>query len=332
VVLAFVLDFFPEEEKQVRTDIRKTVEGVFPQQAIESLQAYGLTALGAEGSEPATVESLAFSVVLVHGLDDPGKVWMNLAPALAAENIPVWQLRYPNDQPIADSARFFYQELAGLKLLGVSRIAIVAHSMGGLVSRELLTSPQIAYADKVQAEELPRVDALVMIGTPNHGSEMARFRGFGEFREQWVHLLEGRGQMLQGVFDGLGEAKIDLLPGSLFLTTLNERPHAGGVRMLIIAGNASPWNENDIEHLLDSAAESTPTAAQQMLVDAQDLLESMNNGLGDGVVTVESTRLDGIEHRVVPGNHLSMIRNVRGNSSRIPPSVPLVLAFLEQLQ
>ena len=68
-----------------------------------------------------------------------------------------------------------------------------------------------------------------------------------------------------------------------------------------------------------------------MLVGLAAFLKSMSDGLGDGLVTVESTRLDGIEHRTVPGTHLSMIRNVLEESTRMPPAVPLIIEYLGRL-
>ena len=68
-----------------------------------------------------------------------------------------------------------------------------------------------------------------------------------------------------------------------------------------------------------------------MLVDLEAFLKSMSGGLGDGLVNVESTRLDGIDHRTVHGTHLSMIRNLSKESSRIPPAVPLIIEYLGQM-
>ncbi|MBA1331756.1 acetyltransferase, partial [Candidatus Endoriftia persephone str. Guaymas] len=81
-------------------------------------------------------------VVLIHGLDDPGKIWMNLAPTLAKTGFSVWLMNYPDDQPISESAELFHQQLQWLQQQGVSSITIVAHSMGGLVSRDLLSRPE----------------------------------------------------------------------------------------------------------------------------------------------------------------------------------------------
>ncbi len=329
--LEYVFDFFPEEEKELRRGFRHAVEKTFPQQAAKIAKSFGLTYWGEESAESPKINPAAPSVVLIHGLDDPGMVWMNLAPVLTGKDTNVWQLRYPNDQPIVDSARFFYDELRRLKQLGISQIAIVAHSMGGLVSREMLTNPQMAYIEKASTRDVPRVSGLIMVGTPNHGSELARFRVFGEIREQWVNMVKGRGHILRGILDGAGEAKIDLLPNSQFLKTLNKRPHPEGVKMLIIAGDITPWDERDIDRFLKASRKNAPAAGQKLLVNLGPFLKSMSSGLGDGLVTVNSTRLDGVDHRTVHGTHLSMIRNISKESSRIPAAVPLIIEYLGQM-
>ncbi len=328
--LAVLFDFFPEEEKELRQGFRNAVEKAFPEQAARLADSFGMTCSREGANRSTEADPKMPSVVLIHGLDDPGKIWMNLAPALAANNMDVCMMNYPNDQPIADSASLFYAEASRLRELGIREIFIVAHSMGGLVSREMLTNPKIAFIEGARAEVVPRVVGLIMVGTPNHGSEMARFRVFSEIRDQWTSMLSGRGHVLRGILDGAGEAKIDLLPESLFLKTLNKRPHPEGVKMHIIAGVVSPWKGSDIKQLLDSAREKTPAAQQQLLVDLGAFLQSMSDGLGDGLVTVDSTRLEGIEHRTVAGTHLSMIRNISGDSGRVPPAVPVILGYLGQ--
>ena len=350
--LAYLFDFFPDEQRALRSGIRSAAKRAFPNQAEEAAKSYGLTFLGdgssespgpntespgssaeSPGSHPDSPEPnpAAPSVLLIHGLDDPGKVWRNLVPALLDEGVNLWQIRYPNDQPLMESSWFLSEQMPRLREWGVDEITIVAHSMGGLISREMLTNPEMAYAEEVRAGEVPLVAGLVMLATPNQGSELARFRLFGEFRQQWIELLEGRGQLLGGILDGAGEAKLDLLPGSQFLTALNERPHPEGVRMLSIAGDVSPWAGMDFERPEDHSPGSPPAAGQQVLVDLGVLLKSMSDGSGDGLVSVRSTRLDGIPHRTVRGTHLTVIRNVTKGSSRVPPAIPLITEFLEQV-
>jgi hypothetical protein len=92
--------------------------------------------------------------------------------------------------------------------------------MGGLVSREMLTSPEIKYNRSVKNSQVSDVAALIMVGTPNHGSQLARLRVFTEMRDQLSRLAKGQASWLGLIIDGAGEAKIDLLPRSRFLTEL----------------------------------------------------------------------------------------------------------------
>ena len=319
---------FREREKQLRTDLRETVSRTFPEQAADIRAAFGLKPFDPPPGLPASALPVAPVTVLIHGLDDPGKIWMNLAPALAGRGVPVWVMTYPNDQPIVDSAKLLHDELSALRQREVSAIAIVAHSMGGLVAREMLTNPAWAYPAKVHSGDLPRVTRLIMVGTPNHGSELARFRLLTEFRDQLTHLFQNDYHWLQGIIDGAGEAGIDLLPGSRFLETLNRRPYPAEVEMLVIAGVMSPWQAEEIDGFIQTLQTALPENTHDALARAGRLVQAMANGIGDGLVTVESARLAGVPLRIVPGTHLSIIRNVLRDSRRTPPAVPVIVEQL----
>lgn len=333
VVLGHILvDRYRDQEKALRTSLRQTVEGAFPDQKAKFSENFGLARFEPNREESAGDKPPGNIVVLIHGLDDPGKVWQNLAPALVQEGFDVWRMHYPNDQPIVASARFFFAQARMLAGNGIDRIAIVAHSMGGLVSREMLTRPDIGYQKAAENGEVPEVVTLVMVGTPNHGSQMARFRVFAEIRDQFIRVTKGQGNWLGGILDGAGEAKIDLLPGSRFLTELNARPQPDGVQLLVIAGIASPWSENDIDRWLDRLVPSVPEDRKGELVALGDIMTSMTHGLGDGLVTVASARLEGVSHITVDGTHLSMIRNITAASRRTPPAVPIIVRHLQKME
>jgi pimeloyl-ACP methyl ester carboxylesterase len=323
--------FFPEGEKTLRRRFREAVIVRLPERAQRYFQSIGLVYHGMDrrirkGTAPRS------AVVLVHGLDDPGKVWQSLSPELEKAGFHVWLLNYPNDQPIAASARLFFEELAELRQFGVARISIVAHSMGGLVAREMLTSPGFDYIRAAKSGQVPEVATLTMVGTPNHGSQLVRFRVFAEVRDQLARMVDGEGDWLGGVLDGAGEAKVDLLPGSLFLTALNARPHPAGVDQLVIAGTVSPWNEGDIRGWMDKMQRRVAADRRKQVEALGAYMMAMTNGLGDGLVTVTSTRLEGVPHRTVDGSHLSMIRNVTRSSRRMPPAVPIIVRRLEQVE
>lgn len=324
----YLSNTYKEEEKELRTQIRKTVKEMFPEKAAEYSQSFGLFLFEADQDLPREKLLVRKTVVLIHGLDDPGKVWMNLAPVLAEENYNVLFMEYPNDQPAVESSQLFLKELRELKEFGIDRISIVAHSMGGLVSREMLTSPEFDYPRYVQENLVPKVSRLIMVGTPNHGSQMARFRWFGEVRDHLERLSKGKTIWQGALFDGAGEAKIDLLPESRFLTELNSRPHPD-IDMLIIAGITSPWQEDDISSMVADVRKEVPEDQQELVEDIGEYMIDMTHGLGDGLVTVESARLEGIPLRKVRGTHLSMIRNVTASNTRMPPAVPIVMEYLE---
>ena len=317
--------FFREEERQARTDIRKAIQEAYPEEVKRLKAAYGLKPFEDSGPTAAPAKAKA-TVILIHGLDDPGKVWMNLAPALAREGFAVFIFNYPNDQPVNESAHFLQQSLASHDL--PDSIVIVAHSMGGLVSREMLTHPELNYADKVKRGQLPSVQRLIMVGTPNHGSELARFRGFAEVRDMFGTMLRGEYHWLQGIVDGAGEAGIELLPGSEFLTTLNSRPHPQNVHMTVIAGVMSDLQVKNIEALAHDL-ETRPQDEKLKNVPVMDqMLVAMTRQIGDGLVSVESAGLPGVELKIVTGTHLSMIRNVTASSRRAPPAVPMIVEQL----
>lgn len=103
-----VTNLYREEEKQLRSQLRERVIEKFPEQTGQFFQTFGLFSYSAERETPVADRLSRRSIVLVHGLDDPGKVWQNLAPVLKKEKFNVWLMHYPNDQPVVESALFFY--------------------------------------------------------------------------------------------------------------------------------------------------------------------------------------------------------------------------------
>jgi pimeloyl-ACP methyl ester carboxylesterase len=300
---------FVHTERQARSQLKDAAERAFPAQAAAAHARYGLSRL-----YPA--RSGNREVVLVHGLDDPGKVWMNLAPALGAAGYGVSQMTYPNDQPVHDSAALLHASLRPLSRDGVDQVAIVAHSMGGLVTREMLTNPVFACGGAHCP--IPRVRQLIMIGTPNHGSSLARFRGLGELREQFARILAGQAGWLDWIFDGAGEAGIDITPGSPFLTALNERPPPRGTAMDVIAGVIADDQAQAMDRLIVESVSGDPALRVAPLAER----------LGDGLVSLASARLPGVPLHRVQGNHLSIIRNLDAEDDRVPPAIPIVLELL----
>lgn len=305
---------FMDEELQARTQLRESIISSYPEKAKKLMSSYGLKPFGAAHHKGAK------QVILIHGIDDPNKVWMNLAPALSSSGFAVKIMLYPNDQPISSSAKFFQTHLQKLYKTNSKNISIVAHSMGGLVTREMLTAPNLNYADKVTKEKLPKVDHLIMVGTPNHGSEMARFRFFSELREQFINMTKGHYHWLQFFVDGAGEAGIDLMPKSAFLTELNNRNHPKDVELTVIAGLMTIDEKTKLEAFI------RPLGLKP--IKGIQAIDQIINTIGDGLVSAQSARLEGIDYQTVQGTHLSIIRNIFPKSQRIPPAVPIIVKML----
>ncbi|MHC5115415.1 MAG: esterase/lipase family protein [Planctomycetota bacterium] len=278
-------------------------------------------------------------VVLIHGLDDPGWMWRDMIPSLRDADFVVARMEYRNDGPIADAADMFALSLADLHRRGVQRVDVVAHSMGGLVTRDVLTRRAYYGGDARGGDRFPAVERFVMCGTPNHGSSMARLRAVSEVKEHLSRAFSGDGAWFGGLADGDGEAAIDLLPDSEFLRRLNARPAPSGVRTTIIAGRMSPVRADDLSALggkVRQAARSVnaPKWLQDALArgdaSASTMLDEAVRGLGDGCVTIDSARLEGVEDFVlVEANHVSMIVHiVPMNGAESPPAIPIVLERL----
>jgi triacylglycerol esterase/lipase EstA (alpha/beta hydrolase family) len=114
--------------------------------------------------EPAPAPA-ARPVILVHGVLVNDGMWFDFRRRLARSGVgAVYTLNY--GPPYADIERYAAQLAAKIEAVrhatGAARVAVVGHSMGGLVAR--------AY---VRRWGTGAVDRLITIGTPHHGSLLA---------------------------------------------------------------------------------------------------------------------------------------------------------------
>lgn len=277
-------------------------------------------------------------VLLIHGLDEPGTIWDDLVPVLMDHGATVIRFDYPNDQPLVDSGRELVEALKALRARGVERVSIVAHSMGGLVSRDALTAEYGYGGNGAGTAELPAVDRLIMCGTPNHGAPLAALQAVAEAREQVVRRFQGTSPDGSGMLafkgDGDGEAGRDLREGSEFLKALNARPNPRGVAMTTLCGVVTPAKA--CEFLKSEASEQWAgflgsDSAAALTAQACAIVET----LGDGVVPAASTRLEGVsDHVEFASDHRSMLKRwsllvkldeLRGEPTPPAPAIPVIL-------
>jgi pimeloyl-ACP methyl ester carboxylesterase len=237
-------ELHPSEERALRSLVHDQLDDWFPELMAPVGDGFGLRPLAAGDwptaeaapkpppkSAPESVAVVRPRVLLIHGLDEPGIIWDDLAPAAAAAGFEVWELRYPNDQGIDRSADLLAEQWGALP--DDRPVILIGHSMGGLVARDFITRWRHPVGESPPLEGA-LVAGLIMVGTPNQGSPWARLRIWLELREHFEDAQRRRFSLFAGLRDGLGEAKIDLRPGSAFLEALNARPWPASVPRAII--------------------------------------------------------------------------------------------------
>ncbi|MBM4087848.1 MAG: alpha/beta hydrolase [Planctomycetes bacterium] len=249
-------------------------------------------------------------VIVVHGFNSSPMRFDSLVDALGREGLAGGTFSYADDQPIADSAVQLSTELKALAAGHPGRkIALVTHSMGGLVSRAAIEDP---------AMDPGNVTKLIMVAPPTQGSLLAHF-AFGLDILDHAFPASERADVSRfyaAVADGLHEAAIDLRPGSRFLRQLNARPRNPRVTYSIFLGSGGRFTQerlNDLRKKLELVERESEVAGlftmklDEILAD----LDEVVRGKGDGVVAIKRGRLEGVEDTQVLGfTHLEALQKV----------------------
>ena len=147
-------------------------------------------------------------VIMLHGLASSPEAWINLANEVMGDetlrrNYQIWQVYYPTNAPVAfnhiEIRNVIQKTLAHFDPEGTSRasknIILIGHSMGGLLSRLMVSSTQDrlweAFLKKYPLEgrrleiakkelgpymmfdALPQVNRVIFIATPHKGTPLA---------------------------------------------------------------------------------------------------------------------------------------------------------------
>lgn len=307
-----------DDSKRLRTEVRTWFRKTFPESAARADERYGFFEY-----ESSETQSSGRWVFLAHGLDEPGNLWADLAPVLADERYRVFEFRYPNDQPIHESSQFFDEQLSALLETEIAtrpeQIHLMGHSMGGLVLRNYITHP-----DLLPRSPIPAIRSLMQIATPNHGSWLSTYRFPVELRD---HLFKDYGvdAVLGMIWDGAGEAQIDLKPESEFLENLNNRTFPENIYWLGVAGTGSPVDLGSFQ----SSSWFKDTKLAQSAGELNETFPELFKGTGDGCVSIESLRCTDMNAiYFVDGTHRSVVRD---SSGKTPPSIPIILETLSAL-
>ncbi|MCM2370554.1 PGAP1-like alpha/beta domain-containing protein [Aporhodopirellula aestuarii] len=169
-----------------------------------------------------------------------------------------------------------------------TRLALVGHSMGGLVAREWVENPELAN---------PRITHLITVGSPHGGSEWAEVTPLpdlvvnGQFTPDTVlGVLTNRSTT---------PSAEDLRPNSAFLQTLASRPRRDGVRYTTIIGTGSPVDETTLQavraRLLAEQQKARGGVLEARLSKLVTQFDAVCTGEGDGVVSIEQAKIPGVD-------------------------------------
>ncbi len=237
-------------------------------------------------------------VIVVHGFNSSPLRYQILVDAFRKAKLTSGIYSYPDDQPIADSAMQLSTDLKELASEHPKRtIALVTHSMGGLVSRAVVEAPEL---------DPGNITKLIMVAPPNQGSLLANFSfGLDVLDHAFPNSQRGEvSRLYAAVADGMNEAAVDLKPGSQFLRRLNARPRNPNIDYSIFLGTGGRFTQERLENYrrqLKTAQRQSDVVElftprlDKILAD----LDEVVMGKGDGVVAVKRGRLEGVKDTVV---------------------------------
>jgi len=175
-------------------------------------------------------------VLFVHGATGSAHDWQYFIEHLDRTRFQAWVFQYPSGAPLEAMSHLLYWKLLNLRMrYGFTRLDLVAHSMGGLVTRRFLLD---------HGADFPQVTQFVSLSTPWGGQPMAA-RGV---RQSPAVIPSWR----------------DLQPEGAFLQSLFARPLPAGITHSLLYGH------NDGTGALRPTSDGTISLASQLRPEARD--------------------------------------------------------------
>jgi pimeloyl-ACP methyl ester carboxylesterase len=222
-------------------------------------------------------------VLFVHGLQDTAATWMPMLNALLddpqiRDNYQFWFFTYPTGDPFPYSAALLRHDLDKFDKAYPNHkpIVIVGHSMGGLLTRLMLTDSSgdalWRYLFNVSPAETPLspedkdllasalifkhrsdINRAIFLSTPHRGSELAS-NWIGKIGTRLVHLpkklVEAGQEMTAVAAETKGGFHLHRMPNSIdalsptssFVVAVNKRPLASSIPYHQIIGDRGKGN------------------------------------------------------------------------------------------
>jgi hypothetical protein len=237
------------------------------------------------------------AVLLVHGMDSTlSTCYLKLAKGLAKDpdfrGVRILGFQYPGDASLARAGEYLLHEISR-SIDPQAKVDFVCHSAGGLVVR---------YYAEVKGGPFERI---VLQGTPNHGSDLAKLRSVIEMKQFVSDLSDGYSEAIEkAILDGQEQIAQDLAPGSLFLNHVNAcevdrsryvifRGRRFGRTRMFLLNQSMDLGRKLLEqslHEIEGPAILRERARQSL--EHFDLPEEVRKG--DLVVSTESAALEGV--------------------------------------
>lgn len=135
-------------------------------------------------------------VIFVHGLGGYGRQFESLIEGLDRERFQPWLFIYPSGLRVQRSAELLHAVIRQTRVdLGTEHLCVVAHSVGGVVTRRAMTLHQAEYDE-------PLIRGLTTVATPfgGLGSAAVGVRMAPEVVPAWYDLVPNEG-FIRALFD-----------------------------------------------------------------------------------------------------------------------------------
>ncbi len=246
------------------------------------------------------------TVCLIHGLNSSSGVFVHMVGPIEAAGFGVVVYDFPYNRDLDQTSEAFRRDwLDFRRRQGEARPwSIVAHSMGSLLARSYVEG---------EAGDGGDVASLILIAPPNHGSSLSQAQTLLQTdpgRPGPQRRAAGRPPGSAGRRPWGGGGRHD---AGERLPPATQRPAPAGRGPLPDPRGRFGLPVGPGQAPAGSPACGSPGwlggSAGPSPAGSRRPLDEITDGLGDGCVSVASTRLDGVaDHRTIHANHLELIR------------------------
>ena len=261
-------------------------------------------------------------VVFIHGLWSSPRTWTDMNNSLLNDpeiraNYQFFFALYPTGEPVLESARILREKIQELREVfdpGKSdpawdQMVVVCHSMGGIVSRLLITNSDNVFENAVFTKPIDQIQ--ISEETRENFRKRLHFKAVPEVRRtvflapvfrgsSFASRPIGRiGSFLIRSGDDVQKARPELIRNNGFRIIQPEFRRIG-----LTNGIDSLQPSHPILKALDKTRPDPTKSFHLVLGDNQKLIPKLRGEITDGLVTYSSGHLDGAESElIVSANH-----------------------------